>query len=84
MKRCQNNSDPCSSRATVSSKDQRVPWRQLLWGAANESQLRVDIVAKVFLRCRTKILEPLMRFALGDVRDHIASSKIDHGPPSWR
>ena len=26
-------------------------------------------VAKVFLRCRTKILR--MRFALGDVRDHV-------------
>src|SRR6266852_2552016 len=23
----------------------------------------------------------VMRFARGDVRDHIASSKIDHGPP---
>jgi hypothetical protein len=28
-----------------------------------------------------KILEPLMRFTRGDVRDHIVSSKIDHGPP---
>ncbi len=25
-----------------------------------------------------------MRFARGDVRDHIVSSKIDHGPPLWR
>jgi len=31
-----------------------------------------------------KFLEPLMRFARGDVRDHIVSSKIDHGPPLWR
>jgi hypothetical protein len=30
-----------------------------------------------------KFLEPLMRFTRGDVRDRIASSKIDHGP-SWR
>ena len=30
-----------------------------------------------------KILEPLVRFTRGDVRDRIASSKIDHGP-SWR
>jgi hypothetical protein len=28
-----------------------------------------------------KFLEPLMRFTRGDVRDHIVSSKIDHGPP---
>jgi hypothetical protein len=28
-----------------------------------------------------KFLEALMRFTLGDVRDHIVSSKIDHGPP---
>jgi hypothetical protein len=27
-----------------------------------------------------KLLEPLTRFTRGDVRDHIASSKIDHGP----
>jgi hypothetical protein len=25
-----------------------------------------------------------MRFTSGDVRDHIVSSKIDHGPPWWR
>jgi hypothetical protein len=28
-----------------------------------------------------KFLQPLMRFTRGDVRDHIVSSKIDHGPP---
>jgi hypothetical protein len=28
-----------------------------------------------------KLLEPLMRFTRGNVRDHIVSSKIDHGPP---
>src|SRR4029077_18736335 len=32
---------------------------------------------------RTKFLEPLMRFASGDVRDHIVSSKTDQGPPWW-
>jgi len=26
-------------------------------------------------------LEPLMRFDRRDVRDHIVSSEIDHGPP---
>jgi hypothetical protein len=28
-----------------------------------------------------KFLAPLMRFARGDVMDHIVSSKIDHGLP---
>jgi hypothetical protein len=42
-----------------------------------------DIVAKVFWGVERKFLEPLMRFTRGDVRDRIASSKIDHGP-SWR
>ena len=40
-----------------------------------------DIVAKVFLGGERKFLEPLMRFMRDDVRDHIVSSKIDHGPP---
>jgi hypothetical protein len=31
-----------------------------------------------------KILEPLMRFTCGDVRDHIVSPKIDHGSPQCR
>ena len=39
-------------------------------------------VAKVFLGWTNEnFLEPLMRFASGDVRDHIVSSKIDHGLP---
>jgi hypothetical protein len=37
-------------------------------------------VAKVFLGVEGKSLQPLMRFTRGDVRDHIVSSKIDHGP----
>jgi hypothetical protein len=39
------------------------------------------LLQKSFWGVEGKILEPLMRFARGDVRDHIASSKIDHGPP---
>jgi hypothetical protein len=31
-----------------------------------------------------KFLEPLMRLTRGDVRDHIALAKIDHGPSQWR
>jgi hypothetical protein len=39
------------------------------------------LLQKSFWGVEGKFLEPLMRFARGDVRDHIASSKIDHGPP---
>jgi hypothetical protein len=41
-----------------------------------------DSVAKVFLADQRKILRPLMRFARGDVRDHIILilAKIDHEP----
>jgi hypothetical protein len=39
------------------------------------------LLQKSFWGAERKFLEPLMRFARGDVRDHIVSSKIDHGPP---
>jgi len=39
------------------------------------------LLQKSFWGSGRKFLEPLMRFARGDVRDHIASSEIDHGPP---
>jgi hypothetical protein len=39
------------------------------------------LLQKSFLGGERKLLEPLMRFAHGDVRDQIVSSKIDHGPP---
>jgi hypothetical protein len=38
------------------------------------------LLQKSFWGDERKFLEPLMRFARGDVRDYIASSKIDHGP----
>jgi uncharacterized protein YqjF (DUF2071 family) len=42
------------------------------------------LLQKSFWGDERKFLEPLMRFTRGDVRDHIVSSKIDHGSPSWR
>jgi hypothetical protein len=39
------------------------------------------VLKKSFLGDERNFLEPLMRFTRGDVRDHMASSKIDHGPP---
>jgi hypothetical protein len=36
------------------------------------------LLQKSFWEGERKFLEPLMRFARGDVRDHIVSSKIDH------
>jgi len=38
------------------------------------------LLQKSFWGEEQKFLEPLMRFTRGDVRDHIVSSKIDHGP----
>ena len=42
------------------------------------------LLQKSFRGSGQKFLDPLMRFMCGDVRDHIASSKIGHGPPWWR
>ena len=39
------------------------------------------LLQKSFWSVERKFLEPLLRFAHGDVRDHIGLSKIDHGPP---
>jgi hypothetical protein len=39
------------------------------------------LLRKSFWGGERKFLEPLMRLTRGDVRDHIISSKIDHGPP---
>jgi len=36
------------------------------------------VVKKLFWSDERNVLEPLMRFTRGDVRDHIDSSKIDH------
>ena len=48
-----------------------------------ESAIGWILLQKSFWGVERKFLEPLMRFTRGDVRDCIASSKIDHGP-SWR
>jgi hypothetical protein len=48
----------------------------------SESQgpLMADSVEKVFLCEERKFSRPLMRFARGNVRDHIVSYKNDHRP----
>jgi hypothetical protein len=38
------------------------------------------LLQKSFRGGERKFLEPLMRIARSDARDHIVSSKIDHGP----
>jgi len=40
--------------------------------------LRADCVEKSFLGDERSFLGPLMRFARGDVRDHIVSHRNDH------
>jgi hypothetical protein len=39
------------------------------------------VLKKSFLADERKFLGPLMRFARGDVTDHIVSHENDHGPP---
>ena len=51
--------------------------RSLVWMSA----FRAMVLQKSFRGADRKFLEPLVRFMRGDVRDHIGSSKIDHGPP---
>jgi hypothetical protein len=43
------------------------------------SGLTPIVLKKVFWGDERKFLEPLMRFARGDMRDHIVSHKNDHG-----
>jgi hypothetical protein len=49
-------------------------------GEVDDFQSSLDIVAKSFWGDERKFLEPLMRFARGNLKDHIVSSKIEHGP----
>jgi hypothetical protein len=44
------------------------------------SALRPIVLKKSFWGDERNFLELLIRFERGDVRDHIDSSKIDHGP----
>jgi hypothetical protein len=44
------------------------------------SALPLIVLKKSFWGDERNFLESLMRFTRGDVRDHIDSSKIDHGP----
>jgi hypothetical protein len=58
----------CIAQGTLPNKPQHVGFWPIL-------------LQKSFWGGERKFLEPLMRFARGDVRDHLASSKIDHGSP---
>jgi hypothetical protein len=49
-------------------------------GSFLTSGLGPILLQKSFSGGEGKVLEPLMRFTLGDVRDHIVSFKIDLGP----
>jgi hypothetical protein len=49
--------------------------------ASREVRFVPILLQKSFWGGEGKFLQPLMRFARGDVRDHIVSFKIDHGPP---
>ena len=52
------------------------PWRR----GSNDFRSWQILLQKSFWGGERKFLEPLIRFTRDDVRDHIVSSKIDHGP----
>jgi hypothetical protein len=61
-----------------------------MFALPSEADIRVSLkqvcfvpilLQKSFWSGERKFLEPLMRVTRGDVRDHIVSSEIDHGPP---
>jgi hypothetical protein len=54
-----------------------------LLARADEVRKWPKVLKKSFLTNERKFLGPLMRLVCGDVRDHIVTPKIDHGP-SWR
>jgi hypothetical protein len=57
-------------------------WRKAAVRQNSDVRLVPILLRKSFWGVNDKFLEALMRFTLGDVKDHIVSSKIDHGP-SW-
>src|SRR5258708_35891330 len=52
--------------------------------AAPRSAFPSIVLQKSFWGDEQKFLEPLMRFACGDMRDHIVSYQNDHRPSYWR
>ena len=77
--------------AEASVRRRSVPYRHGVFGSGQTGKAQREhmffvhpiLLQKSCWGVERKFLEPLMRFTRGDVRDRIASSKIDHGP-SWR
>ena len=61
--------------ASMSPVDTKRTWRDAVRNVRSQG----DSVEKAFLSDEREFLEPLMRFARGDMRDHIVSHKNDHG-----
>jgi hypothetical protein len=64
---------PCGRRWSINSAE------TTLSNESRDFRCGSILLQKSFWADQRKFLGPLMRFARGDVRDHIASSKIDHG-----
>ena len=65
-------------------RTQRYPRRNVrMWGTESV-RIEGDLVAKVFLGWRTKILRAADAFYEWRREGHIVSSKIGPGPPQWR
>jgi hypothetical protein len=65
------------TRDRILSKKRRLAWWYIQWCIRRGRIL----LQKSFWDDERKFLEPLMRFACGDVRGRIATSKIDHESP---
>jgi hypothetical protein len=60
------------------------PFSQLPHEILADARSGSIVLKKSFLTNERKFLGPLMRFVRGDVRDHIVTSKIDHGSSQRR
>lgn len=79
LPRLQLGIEDCAKTCTVKSKSRSASSRPEAYQLANDRSWRI-VLKKSFLGDARNFLEPLMRFARGDVRDLIVSHKIDQGP----
>ena len=87
---------PCADATFSKTGDPRYFWTEYIKSHSEDISLTwFDIGEPLLIHSQPnqipnrrsgerKFLQPLMRFTRGDVRDHIASFKIDHRPPSRR
>src|SRR6266404_3547515 len=73
-------SAPDCSHNTRTNARSAIPHKTDINYRSRDVRLVPIVWQKSFWGDERNFLEPLMRFARGDVRGHIYSSKINHGP----